>query len=203
MLQLSSRFEIPPGGWRFLVPQTGTHLVAADHSRLYNAAIADLEKHGVPVPIDYLQEFDDTLCHQINCPCEVVAPATNETRTMTAGDAIRFLRVMREWAGVGGELVSQAEADRRAEICAGCPYNIPITGCSVCQGIAGKIAEIIGERGSRFDGQLRGCAVCACENKAQVHLPLTVLQKGITPEMDFPPHCWKDARLALSTGRPD
>lgn len=191
MLTLSNKFEVPPGGWRFHVPQTGADLVSTDHSRLYNTAVLHLEEHGIPVPVDYLEQFNDTLCHQINADCEVVVPATNETRSMTAGDALRFLRVMREWAGVGGELVPQAEADRRAEICAGCPYNIPITGCSVCQGIAGKITELIGSRGSRFDSQLKGCAICACENTAQVHLPLKVLHKGVTPGMVFPDFCWK------------
>jgi hypothetical protein len=183
---------VPPGGWRFTVPQTGTSFGAPTYASLYHEACVDLEQHGIPVPLDYIEEFADALCHQIpSMECEVIMPATNETRSLTASDAIRFLRVLRTWAGVQGELVPQAEADRRSEICAGCRYNVAITGCSVCQGIAGKIAEIIGNRGTRFDSQLNGCAVCACENKAQVHLPLEVLQKGVTPEMAFPIWCWK------------
>lgn len=199
MLTLSNKMLVPPGGWRFVVPQTGTSLRAPTYASLYNEALVDLERHGIAAPLDYDQAFADELCRQGNAECEVIAPATNETRTLTAGDAIRFLKVLRSWAGTRGELVTQAEADRRAEICAGCRYNVAITGCSVCQGIAGKIAEIIGSRESRFDNQLQGCAICACENKAQVHLPLEVLHKGVTPEMAFPEWCWKRIDPAPST----
>lgn len=197
MLQRADPSLVPPGGWRFTVPQTGTRVLGGNHAELVNFAIADLVAHGIPVPIDYTQAFDDELCRQLPMHCEVVAPVTRETRQLTAGDAIRFLKVLREWAGVGGELVPQAEADRRAEICAGCPYNVPVTGCSVCQGISGMVLGLINNRSSRFDAQLRGCAVCACENKAQVHFPLTVLHKGVTPEMDFPAHCWKRKAIPL------
>lgn len=190
MLTLSSKMVVPPGGWRFIVPQTGTLITAPTFALLYHEALAVLDRAGVQVGLDYEQEFTDQLCRQLSSDCEVVPAVTNATRTVTATDVIRFLKVMLQWRG---QVVDQAEADRRAEICAGCPYNVAVSGCSVCQGIAGKIAEVIGNRGTRWDRQLQGCAVCACENKAQVHLPLEVLHKGVTPEMEFPEWCWKKA----------
>lgn len=197
MLTLSSKMTVPPGGWRFTVPQTGTLIAAPTFALLYHEALAVLNRAGVQVGLDYEQEFTDQLCRQLSSDCEVVPAVTNETRTVTSGDVIRFLKVMWAWRGQG--TVDQAEADRRAEICAGCRYNVAVTGCSACQGIAGKIAEVIGDRSTRWDRQLRGCAVCACENKAQVHLPLEVLHKGVTPAMDFPAHCWKRIDPAPST----
>lgn len=192
MLLVGDKGTVPPKGWRFTVKQTGSTFGGADYSRLYNRALADLEAHGIPIPLDYRQQFDDELCRQIpGMNCEVAAPATKETRKLTAGDALRFLKVLNKWVGSKRELVPQAEAERRAEICAGCPYNVAITGCSACQGMSGIILALINNRRTRFNAQLKGCAVCACENRAQVHFPLEVLHKGVTPEMEFPAWCWK------------
>lgn len=201
MLTLSDRMLIPPGGWRFHVAHTGHDIIASSHSQLYNLVVLDLEEAGIVVPIDYLQIFNDELCHQIDIQCEGIAPATDETRTLTAADVTRFLKVMAAWIK-NREMVSQAEAERRAEICVGCRYNVPVTGCSVCQGIAGKIANLIGSRTTRLDSQLRGCAVCACENKAQVHLPLDILARGANPTTAYPEWCWKRATADMASATP-
>lgn len=178
--------EIPNGGWVM------DGMSAATYSGLFSLWV---EHHPPPLPLDLAQAFQDAFCRaNPRVHCEAVAPVTNETRTLNAGDVIRFLRVLREWIGEGRELVPQAEAERRAEICAGCRYNVHVAGCSVCQGLAAKVTEIVGARSTRVDAQLQGCAICACENKSQVHLPLAVLHKGVTPEMEFPDWCWKKSQ---------
>lgn len=193
MLRLVDKMTVPAGGWKFWM---GGHWIqAADYNRLAGAV---LKIRGPS--LDFEQGFQDEFCRQnLKAVCQVCVPITNETRKLTAGDALRFLKVLREWAGVGGELVSQETAEARAEICAGCKYNVSVEGCSICQGVASKITEFIGARATRFDEQLDGCAVCGCVNKAQIHLPLEVLQKGVTPEMEFPDWCWKQASFVHNT----
>lgn len=170
-----------------------TTIRAFSYVSLLNKSIFEAERQGIPLPLDKAEWFENELCHQNSLvKCEVVAPITAETRRLSAGDALRFLKVLKEWLfSSGAELVAQPEADRRSEICAGCPYNVPVHGCSVCKGIAAKIFEIVGNRSSRFDNQLKGCAICGCDNKSQIHVPLSVLAKGVTPEMKFPAFCWK------------
>lgn len=196
MLALADKAETPPGGWTCYVG--GTTIRAFSYVSLLNKSIFEAERQGIPLPLDKVEWFENELCHQNSLvKCEVVAPVTAETRRLSAGDALRFLRLVKEWLlSSGAELVSQPEADRRSEICASCPYNVPMHGCSVCKGIAAKIFEIRGKLTSRFDSQLEGCAVCGCVNQAQIHVPLSVLKVGVTPEMQFPPWCWKKSVAA-------
>lgn len=43
-----------------------------------------------------------------------------------------------------------------------------------------------------FDGDLKVCGVCKCINKAQVHVPLDVLEEKDSPEKQaqYPSFCW-------------
>ena len=86
------------------------------------------------------------------------------------------------------ELVPQEEAERRAEICAKCPMQIPTSGCWGCKGIAGLLPQIAGAKTTSFDLQLSACGVCGCYNAVSVHLPLSVQQDA---SLDFPSYCWK------------
>ena len=205
MLGLADMMTTPPGGWKFKVEETGETISAPDYGRLLLGARTSLERAGLMTPLDYETIFQDQLCRQNpHTKCEVTVAPTNETRQIKAGDVLRFLKVMASWAGAKGATVPQEEADRRAEICAGCPYNVTAAGCSACMGIASKVAELTDEKKTRFDAQLENCGVCGCSNKAQVWLPLEVLKKGITPDMDFPEEwCWKvaaqSAEPSLST----
>jgi len=44
---------------------------------------------------------------------------------------------------------------------------------------------------------LENCNICGCANKAQVHIPLEVLAKGVTSDMAFPSICWKKTALSV------
>lgn len=190
MLAISDTSTTPQGGWKITIGDK--RLSAHSYTALLNKAIWEAGRQDLALPLDKEQWFQDLLCRQINTKCEVVAPVTTATRKLNAGDALHFLKVVWKWlASSGAELVPQSEADRRAEICASCPLNIPITGCSVCKGIAGKIFGITKGRKTRWDSQLQGCGVCGCINKLQVFIPLKALEKGVTPEMRFPNFCWK------------
>ena len=105
-------------------------------------------------------------------------------------------------------LVDQSTAETRARICASCPANVMIRGCSACMGMANWIVKIRGNAKTESDGVLAQCGVCHCSNKAQVWVKAETLAKGVTPEMlekfKSLPWCWKGKELSalLSTENP-
>ena len=112
---------------------------------------------------------------------------------ITVGNTIRFLNSAAAFVKSGGKLVSQEEANRRAAICATCPYNAANhrkgPGCTSC---FAKRAWLFFQKKVRsdHDNELTYCKVCGCNLKLKVHFPLgSIDNKGILPE--YPAHCWQ------------
>ena len=191
---LSNLMHVPPGGWNYVQPQSNLEIHGGDYydlrekvrqHRLLNRFITGPELDA---------EIQEQICAKL--PAEARASfcydcqAKPVERMLELNDIKHFLKVAKSWA-VKPSFVSQREANRRAEICASCPKNLPIHGCRACQNLVKWTLSLIGHRVTPFDDKLGGCEVCGCGNAAQVHLPLSVLAKGLTPEMEFPDFCWK------------
>jgi hypothetical protein len=85
------------------------------------------------------------------------------------------------------EMVTPAEADQRAQICASCPFNTPmgVKSCSTCrQAVKVLRQELIGSR--KRDGRLEGCSLLGADLTAAVHLDEPRVPRG-----DLPAHCWR------------
>lgn len=184
----------PPGGFTFICPKTGVrfnHIVFSElknRVRLFNIA------NGFPLPPGWEDEFEDRCCENYEPPVwhYVDTGLNTEGRSIQVGDVVNFVRVVETWMEEGREFVAQEDADRRAAICAACPHNQDVAGCTPCVKMIEKVARVLGHRATRFDSQLKGCGVCSCSNQVQVHVPLEVLHRGITPAMVFPEQfCWK------------
>lgn len=167
--------------------------------RNWNAA---LDRLGVTYD-NPLQEFHDASCRALpeerRSDCCTYLESAGEVpavlkrrRLVTLADIIRFLKTMVGWAKAG-KCVPQEEADRRACICATCPRNsvTSLGGCAGCTSIAADLFAIIGNRTTKAGDQLHACEVCACENKAQVWVPLEVLKQNGLPDSEYPDWCWK------------
>jgi hypothetical protein len=107
---------------------------------------------------------------------------------------------MAQWiAGIirGREVfVPQEEAEKRAEICAGCEFNMNIAGsCGACADRLARALTIIGSRRTRLDDKLGACALCSCALRVAVHIPLEAQHAGLSQELkeDFRrvDYCWK------------
>lgn len=108
---------------------------------------------------------------------------------ITAIQIRRFLGSVALWALKGFKTVDQAEADRRAAICARCPSNKRVAGCLSCGGIRKMVDRLKGDRSTPFDNDLHACEECGCELKVKVWLPLDAVDNtGVT----FPDHCWNE-----------
>lgn len=202
MLTLNAEYRVPRGGWRWKPPGSDKPLVGGSLSGVVDVARNYCVGNGIPIPPDFREKIIEEMCVQNNwvpayCKHREARRPDIKTRKLNATDLRNFLAVLGTWMKTK-EFVTQEEADRRGAICAGCPRNIRVAGCYGCQSIVSKVTSVIGKRGTKHDNELFGCEICGCENRSQIHVPLDVLAKGTTPEMEFPEWCWKRA----ATGTP-
>lgn len=195
-------FQHPPnGGWQYIQPESGTHIKAMSLEELVSKVKAHREANNYPRPtrFEVAEDVQAWICAQLppdaramTCLMEGESGFT-EYPSISVDHVKRFLRVTKELlaSARGARFVGEKEALRRASICAQCPYNIKVPGCTGCQGIANAVFEVIGKRQTPLDSMLRQCGVCGCSNTAQVWVPMRILAKTITPEMEFPEWCWK------------
>jgi hypothetical protein len=204
MLKLNSTSLVPPGGWKLVHPRSGATLVGGSYGDLVRNIRLHDRGNGWPTMTE--QEIQHTVCSALtdnsgNCalytPGEDPASAPAGRRRVTIDDAIRFAKVMQ--AGMlrkrDAAFVPQEEAERRAAICAVCPKNVTVLGCTACRNIVGWVSEVVGHKHTTYDGKLDGCEVCGCLLKVAVHVDLGIQVQGISEEMnqEFPDWCWKKA----------
>ena len=87
-------------------------------------------------------------------------------------------------------LVPQAEADRRAKICANCPENLRGV-CSSC--MSNEFFDIFGwllraNRKTPYDAALEVCNTCGCLLTAKTHISNETLFE--LSKHTYPPNCW-------------
>lgn len=176
--------DVPPKGW--YVVWEGQDVRGGDWWDLVTKCQnVTLSLGKVPSP-NLPEQVENALCDRIGSGCE---PCVKVKQTLGFGAIVRWVRAMYQFATHAKfELVSQEEAESRAEICFRCPMQISTSGCWGCKGIAGMLPAIAGARKTSFDQQLKACGVCGCYNAVAVHLPKEV-QGG--EDLEFPEWCWK------------
>jgi hypothetical protein len=199
MLRLKSRQATPPGGFQFTDPTTG-HTIKT-HSWSNFMRLIDEHRDGnglVPVSIDIAE---DQCCQNIppSARSEFCEDADRSTREalavqLTHADIFRGTRTVAAFKLSGQLPVAQAEANRRSEICAGCPFNRPFV--KPCGGLCAELIEIVrsfigGARTSHED-RLEACGVCHCALTAKVWLPMEHLRRYESAALTakYPAHCW-------------
>lgn len=193
MFHIVNKMQTPNRSWVYKQPETGYVIRAIVWSDLLQKVRLHRLANGIPCNIGWEKEFENEVCELMKLSdrwCQPVNEDGTVTRQVGFGDVVNFLKVLTAWLPKR-EWVSQEEADRRAAICAACPHNVEVAGCSACQNIVREITEFLGDRATGYDEKLKGCNVCGCSNRAQVHVPLDVLHKGVSEKMQFPEACWK------------
>jgi len=163
---------------------------AWDYQTWVENARAHLVANGQAVPEDLPVLMEDQLCQTLEPGwCNYDDPGRPRVNTdLSWGDVLGGLATFAEWLARGMRYVSQAEADRRAEICARCYLNVNIGGCAACQKM---VAQVIGDRTTKYDPNIRACAVCKCVLKAKVHFPISVLDRQAKKAQPlYPEFCW-------------
>jgi hypothetical protein len=185
---LSRKDRIPPNGFRCICPVVGGELCGADFIDLVDKANAAIVASGHVPPPDLARQVEHSLCDDLP-GYKFCKPCSSMKQTVSFSAIVRWVRAMYEFATKRGfQLVSQGEAERRAKICAACPYQVETSGCWGCKGIAGLLPAIAGARTTAYDPQLKACGVCGCYNAVSVHLPVSHEDEA---DLVFPDHCWK------------
>lgn len=209
LLRLKNPSETPRGYWRYPRHHVmdgeryaepindGNFITGGDLQNLVYNINEYRVTNSLPLG-DANAEAQDWLCRTSGARCVPAVPVEHVPgRKARAVDVARFLWALAAWMKTT-ETVSQEEADRRAEICIGCPFNVPVddTACWGCFNLTARIMRVIGNRRTRFDEGLKFCGLCGCSNVVSAFVPLSVLGKAHKLE-EFPADigngapCWK------------
>jgi len=181
----------PPGGWRYVQPETDFEFTASTLRVLVQKVTAHREANGIAIG-DPRADIEDFVCAQLpvgseDCTHVLEGDYALKTR-FTMEDVKRFLQAAASALGSEG-LVAQEEAERRASICAACPLNTSVSGCWRCKGLAEWLFRLIGARTTAHASRLSQCGVCGCALKAKIWLPQSVARK-VSEGYTFPSWCW-------------
>lgn len=197
-LQLKDRGVIPYGGGFTVVdPLTNVQVSGTTFKMLVDMVRKERMANSAPNGLDLESEIEQWCCVAYPQECEEVTTKKIRRREFGLGDVITGTRVMLSHWFNGRKLVSREEAERRAQICIHCPWNM--TYRKPCSGWCPELAEIVGPivnaQGTQYDWQLHQCQVCGCVLSAAIWVP-TEIQCGPLPQeqkdmFDNVPHCWK------------
>lgn len=192
-----------PGGFRWFCEDTKSYVPATGHMVSYTDFIHSCKKHALannlPIGSQFEQQIQDQICRGLDgawCRDDSGIPIRP-----ASGWLFDIQSVIQGTLSLGRFLIKDkrakvepAEAERRASICVGCPFNSDPTGCNNCSLNALKEAAnlIVGGAATRYDGQLKSCKVCGCSLRAKIHLPLDTLLTFLTKQQltELPSHCW-------------
>jgi len=201
-MRLKSRGIIPyGGGFAVLDPLTGNRINAVTWDHLMSKVREQRRANGAPIGLELEDEVEQWACVAHPDEVEVVDPRLPVRRSLGLDDVIRGTKVLAAFKLAGSPLVAQAEADRRAAICARCPMNVGWSqSCSVCGKVEAAVQAVVGNVRTAHDQQLFACSICGCSLKAAVHLPNAILNSANNAEMNLAFelaasafHCWHSA----------
>ena len=154
---------------------------------------------GAVSGLDLRTEIENWICEEHPEDCTGVDMTIPRKRNLMLSDIINGTRVIFDLKKSGGALVDKTEAERRGEICKNCEFNIryskPCTGW--CNEMVALVHDIIGHQGLPVDAYLHACSICACQNSAQIWVPLESLDKGLTDDMRAQ---FRSVQVKMSTG---
>jgi hypothetical protein len=176
----------PPGEWRYKHPITGLLLKHYDYRAFIKAYVNHCLANNIVLTGDWEDELISEMCIQNGWGklCKPVSLDKVVRRKLSLQAVLSFLNMIKSWAmqvlNGRAAFVSQEEAERRANICAGCPNNVTLQfSCGACMGGVMKLIHgVLGDRKTKNDYALGACLVCSCELKSAVHVPLDVQQRA-------------------------
>jgi len=210
---------VPPNGFHFIqqLKNGKTHKIEGANSwaelehqvlrfRLEQISLVDPERAD---PDHVAQDIRDYVCANFPTSCvdrsfQVVGSSTlgQSYAQDTGGDPsdntfrkfIPLIQRIAEWLGNLGQepkpFTTPAEADKRANTCTTCAYNVRWeTTCGPCvQNVKMETVRILGTRKTRHDDNLRGCRRIGWYNRIAVWLDTDKMA-----DQSLPDKCWHKA----------
>lgn len=207
MALIKSTRLVPPGGWRYVQPETAMRF-SSEFS--FEELVAQVKNHR-----EYKQLSTETLEEDIqrqmcsglsgeHCrpePGESWTPVKDLTASLSTSLAVKLMssvtRALMKFVLGGLEFVPKAEAVRRADICQRCPFNKPATLCA-CSSVYGAVEKLIPD--DRKELGVSVCMACGCSLQAKVNLPNDVILASLPDDLVLPSWCWqREARNETPT----
>jgi len=184
---------VPPGGWRYVQPDTAVRFESDTLEDLVRQVTRHREYKGLNV--DHVQlDIERQLCWGLSdewCraePGEVHKPVRDLTQELTTQMAASLGKAVVAFLGSGGKFNEKPEAQRRAAICRGCPFNKSAKACS-CSAVYKLVEAMV--PATRQEPGVSVCMACGCSLQAKINLPLEVVKASLSPEVVVPPWCWQ------------
>ena len=182
----------------FVWDEQGTPIRVATFSMLIERIYKVRNKIGGDLAPMWIERVADDLCDKYKIQkCSSNRDDVIAVRKIRGGDVARFVYTVKNWILKGGKPVDSQEAERRAEICASCPMNVPVAGCTACRRLASSLFPSLKDHSTAFDAELKGCGGCGCDLKLKVWLPFEVLPDGTEDAGMYDEACW--IRLELES----
>lgn len=163
-------------GWFYPVHPTKVVLVAGTWAGLTKAVFQHLSANKLVVPLDLAGEMADWWCREVDgSDCAKPVDLAAQARAVSLQSlAARFLRTAISWALSGAKFVDQAEAERRAALCAGCPLKgeVDCRGNCIFTRLVNTAMKLFGGKATSRDADLADCLVCGCRQRVLVWIPL-------------------------------
>jgi hypothetical protein len=213
--RLKDRSRVPRHGWKAL-QEDGETVKGLSFKALLNAVEQYRVANGLPVPANIRRLVEEQLCRSMEkngegeecgrCAFLNENDLTNppELREWRHGprSLVNFGKAV---AVVVGEMatgkpvcVSREEAERRAGVCAQCPYNINIGNCWGCGELGRIFRSVQGGLETSQDSRLESCDRCGCALKTKVWITDDALTKVEREQgigvAEFPGWCWRGVR---------
>lgn len=168
--EIIGRFAVPFGGAFSVVdPLTGITVTGHCFETVLRGVYDERRANSVPIGLDMDSEVEQWICEKYPGECKAGANAVS-TQHLTLHHIVAGSKVMlAQWFN-GRKVVDRAEAERRAQICVGCPMNVTFSKpCGgLCPELRDVVGAIVGAQGTSLDWQLHSCAVCRCYLQAAI-----------------------------------
>jgi hypothetical protein len=192
-MKLKSLTIGPPGNWRFTCP----HCNVISTGITFGTLLGRVQQHYTNMnhpDSDLVTTVEESICASLS-PADQVEYCKTGVRPRASvgfGEIVAFTTWLTAWLTGGAQLVTQEEANRRAAICATCPYNVPVSGCGVCRTSIGILRDkLMKVDPTPSDSTLNACGVCGCDLKTITHVPIETLQhRGL--DYSKAPWCWQN-----------
>lgn len=189
-----------------MIPETGKVVKGSNLNEILAHISAQYVGGGYQVPDDINLKIEAYMCglERMHGYCEnrAVSIFDNSQKPLSKSGnlyhtfhaAVQCLRTLITHRGGTGEKITQEVAEARGAICAGCPKNSTVSGCSKCkEGVIGQlINKLVGANKTSRDAELKFCEVCHCTVSAKIWTKHEAIWKHM-PEGQkkaLPETCW-------------
>jgi len=185
----------PPGGWRYVEPSTGLRFSSDTYEDLTSQVRVHREYKGIPLE-GLARDIETQMCSGLSeewCqpePGEDYLPVRDLTSELTTGMALSLGKAVAAFVASGAAFVPKAQAESRAAICRGCPFNKPSKLCS-CSAVYSVVEALIPK--DRRETGVSVCMACGCSLQAKVNLPDATIAASLAAGLTLPPWCWQEA----------